>query len=275
MNCNNCGSLLKQGVKFCRECGKQVEGLEETRVQAVQEVAATAEAATTTATTTAAVAANGAAALNVTKNWAMELLSFIKVLLKNPEIKVEEIDRYVTKSNALMYMLAIIVSGAILQLFTIKVMSNKIMDIIDGAFYYLSSFMNVRAGGMLQDGIGFKFIIYNTIYVALLMAIITGAVVLIYRVIMKYNIGWEDCIKLMLMPLLVLTCGSLLMFVLAFISLKYTVFVYLIVLFMFSILVIMQVINKLGYQAKVIYTMPAIYLICVALQMYIGFKFFT
>ncbi len=268
MNCTNCGSILKENFKFCRQCGEQVqEGLETSPV--VQPLN---------------VQSSESISVAASKEWLRSFIEFVKALLKNPLMSPEEMNHYINRSRLFIYMFAIIAISSILRLFTVKIIANKIISVLQQLPYFISNIIGYGVGSSIPVGdileifdkdVSIKFIFSSILYSSLLIAIITGVTILIYKVIMKYDLKWEDCIKLMIMPLLILACGNLLLMVVSLISLKYAVFLYFIILFMFGVLTIIQFINKLKNHPRIIYTMPAIYLICVTIQIYLTFKFMS
>lgn len=98
----------------------------------------------------------------------------------------------------------------------------------------------------------------SVILVVYMLALVMG----IYRILLKVDIEWIECIQLMLMPMVIGFFGKIIILIAGFISVPFLMFMIVVVVLLVAVLVVLQFINRLGLSALSVYSMPAVYILC-------------
>lgn len=101
-------------------------------------------------------------------------------------------------------------------------------------------------------------IMSNVILVIYMMALVMG----IYRILLKVDIEWIECIQLMLMPMVIGFFGKVFILIASFISVPFMIFMIIVVVLLIAVLIVLQFINRLGLSALSVYSIPAVYILC-------------
>lgn len=266
MNCIKCGEGLKENAKFCVKCGEKVQQVEAPQVEEAQVVANE----TTTAQTPEVVEKG--------KQWLGEFIHFSKALLKKPFMSVEEINGFLSEKTVYINAVVFMVLSSLLGLLAVQQLMKKAFGLLGGLDYTIGNIVGMDLGlrhlsiNDIEFEVILKIILANTLYIGLFVALLVVLMIGFSKFIRKQDSDWKDYLKLMLMPLLVLTIGTAGLVIAAFLGMKLTLVVYMVTLFMFASLTVVQYIHALGKKPIVIYGVPVIFLVALYLQMYIGPK---
>ena len=299
MKCSQCGAPIEENLKFCTQCGARVEQVEEESSQAGEElseqedrdneqVEEKKERVLTRPIAKSQPKPKEARPIprqsEVNTEMTMEMLA----ALQRGQLKEKP---YVWENRKGLngfaeVLLAIIVnpiaSGGALYLRLTKKMTVLymfIMVLLTSCVSYLIYITQAkRAAALFQDSLEYFFgygvvqyildeftiqvlimaVVSNILLILYMMALVMG----FYRIILKVDIEWVECIQLMLLPIVISFFGQVAVLIISYLSIKAGLIALGVLALLVAILTILQFINRLGLSALSVYSLPPIYLLC-------------
>ena len=88
--------------------------------------------------------------------------------------------------------------------------------------------------------------------------VITG----IYKVLLKVDIEWIECVQLMMLPMVISFFVKIIILLVGLLSIKGAILVGIILAVLVAVLTSLQFINRLGLSAMTVYSIVPIYILC-------------
>lgn len=190
-------------------------------------------------------------------------------LLAHPMTTGQALYSNFDKKVSCIYVAILITLSSCITYLSFQSISNKIANLFYDIFDYFFGY------GMVQyflGEIGVQVLMLALLSNILFIGCITGCIMGFYRGILKIDIEWIECIQLMMMPLVFSFFGKVILFAAALVGAKLIIVLGVILGILLGALIIIQFVNRLGISAKVVYTMPLIYLLAVFIKYFFVFQ---
>jgi hypothetical protein len=264
MFCKTCGKQLDDTLKFCPSCGEQIDQvtpLESTRIQ-------TSNSNTTRgAENTHDYAGDVKEAFNC-------FISYIISVLKTPTMALESVNEHLTGKMTLAYAAILAVIYSLIQSIFFKVFQGKLVSMLSD----FTSQMSFGFGGLIENQLNiqepkwFKLFISNFLFIIIFICILSLLSLVLYAMIMKKAAKFMDFVKIYLSSLVLLVVVTFVTVIATAISLKLMFGIMVIGSLLYITSIIVNFVNFLENEAKVIYTLPVIVFLSLFLTSYIFTK---
>lgn len=299
MKCSQCGAPIEENLKFCSQCGARVEQVEEERSQEGEELSEQEdrseengeerkERVLTRPIAKSQPRPKEARPVSRSRETSAEMTNEILAALQRDQLKEKP---YVWENRKGLngfaeVLLAIIMnpiaSGTALYLRLSKKMTVLyafIMVLLTSCVSYLIYITQAkRAAALFQDSLEYffgygviQYILDEFTVQVLIMAVVSNLLLILYmmvlvmgfyRIILKVDIEWVECIQLMLLPIVISFFGQVFVLIISYLSIKAGLIALGALALIIAILTILQFINRLGLSALSVYSLPPIYLLC-------------
>ena len=288
MKCSQCGAPIEENLKFCTQCGARVKQVEEERSQEGEKLIEQEDRVLTRPIAKSQPKPKEARPLSRSRETNTKMTKEMLAALQRDKLEEKP---YVWENRKGLtgfaeVLLAIIVnpiaSGEALYLRLTKKMTVLymfIMVLLTSCVSYLIYITQAkRAAALFQDGLEYFFgygviqyildeftiqvlimaVVSNILLILYMMALVMG----FYRIILKVDIEWVECVQLMLLPMVISFFGQVVVLIISYLSIKAGLIALGALALIIAILTILQFINRLGLSALSVYSLPPIYLLC-------------
>lgn len=288
MKCSQCGAPIEENLKFCTQCGARVEQVEEERSQEGEDLSEQGDRVLTRPIAKSQPKPKEARQVPRPGEANTEITMEMLAALQRDQLKEKP---YVWENRKGLngfaeVLLAIIVnpiaSGQALYLRLSKKMTVAymfIMVLLTSCVSYLIYITQAkRAAALFQDSLEYffgygviQYILDEFTIQVLIMAVVSNILLILYmialvmgfyRIILKVDIEWVECIQLMLLPIVISFFGQVLVLIISYLSIRAGLIALGALTLIIAILTILQFINRLGLSALSVYSLPPIYLLC-------------
>lgn len=300
MNCTQCGALIDEGKKFCTQCGARIEwemqvpayersdemlGQYEEKEQEIAGEQALREARAVkkiedivdvpkrndyisepvpsqkerhyeTRKSRSQVIVNEELELGGSTG-IVGFAELLATLMAHPMTTGPLLYSYFDKNISCIYAAILVILNSCITYLSFGSISSRIAELFYDVFDYFFGYGTVQ---YFLGEIGVQVLILSLISSILFIGCIIGCILGLYRGMFKVDIEWVECIQLLLMPLVFAFFGKVIIFAVALVSTKLVIVLGVILSVLVGILTMVQFINRLGISARVVYTIPLIYL---------------
>ncbi len=159
-----------------------------------------------------------------------------------------------------------ILINSIIVSFQFKTLQNSIMKINMGYWSLediLGNFLYIESKDL---------VINQFIFTSVFLGMLGLGIFLVYQILLKMDINFIDTLRIALHAIIVLSISNGIAWMLGIISLPLLAVTIIVNLLLFTVMVFAQVFACIGSRAKVIYTIPGIYLVSLYLALRISIK---
>ena len=247
MFCRTCGKPLEDSLKFCPSCGVKVD-----------------QAAEVNISKTTIITESSHDYAGDLKKAFNSFISYFCAVIKAPTKALENAHKYITDKKALAFTVILALIYGIIQSVLIIVITNGIKGMMNNMMGGFGSQMILGLGNgmgnqfLQQDNQWFKLFIINFLFIIIFVSVLSGLSLVVYTLIMKKSSKFMDFVKIYLSSLVLIVVISFINVLAAAISLKLVVVIMVIGSLLYFITLIVNFVNFLRNEAKVIYTLPVV-----------------
>lgn len=229
MNCSQCGAIIEEGLRFCPQCGARQQQLtfhEEEKKQ------------------------------------KQGIHYFAEMLLAMITQPIDSVKRYYFELNrkmTLIYMGALILISACMSYLLFISLSNKVASLFYQVLDYFFGYGTIQ---YMLGQMNIQVLLIAALSNLLLVCYMTLLTMALYKIVLKIEIEWIECIQLMMMPILIVLLGKVVIFILGLLSIRIAIWLCFTLILLSGFLIVISFINRIGIGTVTTYTIPIIYIIC-------------
>lgn len=251
MFCRACGKPLDDTLKFCPNCGDQVDQIAEVSPSQIN-------------LKTTSNYENIHDYASDLKNGFNCFISYITAVIKTPTMNLESINTYLTTKKLLAYVSILAVIYSIIQCILFKILYSGFVSMIDSITSQIPYGFADKFGTGIQGQFysqrpqWFRLFITNFLFIIMFVCILSLLALVVYTLIMKKATKFIDFVKLYLSSLVLLVIISFIAMITAVISLNLMLVIALIGAILYITSITINFVNLLKNESRVIYTLPFI-----------------